>query len=610
MLKEIKNQKIARNTVLGGLFLSWVLIFLFSTMHLDLSRDVRQAFAIVQGTELPLNGQLLGGQFRLGPIWYYLLAALLWLLRDWLWMVMFLAAMAGSQVIFAYLLGKELQSRRAGIILAALVVLPSWGFYEQLFPTHVLFAPALTMAAMVAAIRYAKGGKEKYLLLQGLAFSLAIHAHPTVLVALPALLYFNFKGFFAFGCSFAALVMALFFFLLPFVPMIVYQLKSDAFVVGQFFSYAGSATEAKDWSKIYSLPFSVGGGLFYLSTVLPWGELLLWSVGFVAAVFAWAVFADKNKCAANAKKMLVNGKAWLIFGVLLLAQSAILVLLSSGHAYYYTATLRIFLFTCLAVALAKILADTNTEKCFIAALAVATLFCNALLFYGAAQWAGQGALPLNFFPLADVSAKPSEKIWLPAISSFHEAEVQRWLCTAPYHSLHGSLASHLIYNYSIEAKFGCPEKKMAVGKNSAHTNFSMSYLALPKKTGEKIEKKDSFQVGSMRIYPMLKVLGPASIPDPSVGIYPPALAAAKAGEGVNIVVSVNLNQGDVLAVTDLSQDYLKTFKVSVQEDKGGEIIPLVLDMQTRIYQCPQCGVWKLKVIFDASMKDRLDMVVF
>lgn len=605
----MKLKKINNNLLLLVLFFGYCSVFWFGTLHLDLSRDMRQAFAIVNGTELPMNGQLLGGRFRLGPVWYYLLAVLVWLFKGWLPIAMALAALAGTQVFFAYLLGKEIQDKQAGRVLAALVVFPSWAFYEQMFPTHVIFVPALVMLAMLAAVRFAKNGKQKYLLVQGLAFSLAIHAHPTALLAGLPLLYFNARGFLSFQCSLLAVAAALLLFFLPFSPMVVYQLKSDFSMAGQLFAHARGAAEAKNWAGIYLLPLLVMDGVFYISGVMHWGRMLVWMMVFVGAVFFLVAATAREKFFINTKKILSDCKNKTVFMVLLFLQSAMLVMISSGHAYYHTATLRLFILGGLAIALSKVFDGISTGKYFFSALLAATILSNVLVLYNAGRWAEKGILPVNLYPLADVFVKPSQKVGLPAVAAVHVPQVQQWLCTKDFDFLHGSLASHLIYNYSIESNFGCPGKKMAVGKSPEAFQPGRSFLGIPRQTGEKVKNKDFVSVGSMHVYPVLQALGPAFVSDSSVGAYPPYLNAAPAQNGQS-VVQVDLQQGNVLAVTNLSHDYLQMEKIQVQTESGKVLHPLATDMQTTIYQCLDCSPKKVEIIFDKNLEDRIDIVVF
>lgn len=150
---------------------------------------------------------------------------------------------------------------------------------------------------------------------------------------------------------------------------------------------------------------------------------------------------------------------------------------------------------------------------------------------------------------------------------------------------------------------------MAVGKSPEAFQPGRSFLGIPRQTGEKVKNKDFVSVGSMHVYPVLQALGPAFVSDSSVGAYPPYLNAAPAQNGQS-VVQVDLQQGNVLAVTNLSHDYLQMEKIQVQTKSGKVLHPLATDMQTTIYQCLDCSPKKVEIIFDKNLEDRIDIVVF
>ena len=52
----MKYEKINKNLLLLLFFIFYVWMFLFSAMHLDFSRDVRQAFDILNKYNYPLTG--------------------------------------------------------------------------------------------------------------------------------------------------------------------------------------------------------------------------------------------------------------------------------------------------------------------------------------------------------------------------------------------------------------------------------------------------------------------------------------------------------------------------------------------------------------------------
>lgn len=602
--------KYKKNTVLCIFYIFYISVFLFGTMHLDLSRDIRQALDIIGGDSLPLNGQLFGGRFRLGPAWYYFLAALVLVFDSWLCIVMAMAAVSGLQIFIAYLLGKELAGRPAGVLLSALMVFPSWGFFEQLMPTHFIFVLALVMAFFIGAIRYKNKGKVKYLYLQALAFSLALHAHPTALVAFLPAMYFNVHGLIRYGIKTTSLLVIVLLFLLPFSPMLVDQAQSGFPLTDQIFSHTLNAPEKRNWSKVYTLPWSVLlGGNYIPGLVMDRGGLLL---PYLIAVATFILLALSNikVFAKNTMAIMLDIKSGMVFWVLLFAQSAVLVFLSSGHAYYYGSAYRLFILASITIFLTRLTSGARFGQYFIESVILSTCLSGMMLLYGVASWSAQGVFPVNFFPLADISASSSEKILVPTLTAINERKIQAWLCEERFSALHGSLASHLIYSYAVPVYFGCPDKKMIIGSDIGGNGniYHQAYVGVSEYLGRHVQGKNHARVGGMRIYPASRSWGAAYLPGPAVEIYPPFLAPADAGE--NGVTQIALKDGDVLAITDLSQNYIANSKVVVQTLEGEDFLPIATDAQTKIYGCKDCNELNLKIIFNSNVKDRIDVVVF
>ena len=107
-----------RNLALAGLLLLLLLRVPYAASHMDIARDMWVAWRLLHGEALPLEGPVLNGIVHLGPVWYYLLAALQFLGRTWYGTIALLGFLAALQIPLAYLLGKELHSRRAGLFFA------------------------------------------------------------------------------------------------------------------------------------------------------------------------------------------------------------------------------------------------------------------------------------------------------------------------------------------------------------------------------------------------------------------------------------------------------------------------------------------------------------
>ena len=125
---------------------------------------------------------------------------------------------------------------------------------------------------------------KRHRTIQAFAFSLALHAHPTALIVVVPALYFNFFGYRCFGCNRSVLLLAALLLLLPFSPMLFYQIKEGFPLMEQVMLHAEGATQEKNWSKIYSLPLSVLSGFNYISSLLRWRNFLFWFYAFAGVV--------------------------------------------------------------------------------------------------------------------------------------------------------------------------------------------------------------------------------------------------------------------------------------------------------------------------------------
>ena len=611
--------KLSKNILLFVLFVAYIAFFFFSIVHLDFSRDVRKAFDIVNGVDFPLNGQIFGGKLRLGPMWYYFLAFLVWIFNDWLHLVIAMAAISGTQIFFAYILGKDFANKQVGLILAALLLFPSWGFFEQLLPTHVLFTPLLIIIFYIGTIRYKNKGKIKYLYIQSLAFSLALHAHPTALVAIIPSLYFNIKGFKKFGCKTHSLFIAALLFTLPFSPMLWDQAKHGFPLLEQILSHTASTSvsvsENKEWSKIYTLPFAALLGGNYISELMDGVIKPLHFYAIVVFVFLLLIAVDAKVVVKNIilETKYVGIIAW--FFILLFGQTLILIFLSSMQSYYYVTSLKLFILMTASVAVEKIINGTRLSKYFIASLFLATFCSSVALVHYAALWSQQGMMPINFFPLIDISTKKSEGILNPIVTTVHVHDLQNWLCKEESLSLHGLLANYLIYNYTLESYFGCPGKNFNIGFNGNQRDGVNAdhrrYIGISDYLAKNIKNKNSVRVGAMHIYPVSRALGTAAFANPSVQNYPLySTFSQNDSQSSDVKIVALLNQQDLLAVTDFSRNYSTDSAVVVQTIQGKKLKPIAADGQTKIYQCENCPSLELKIIFSSKIKDRIDVVVF
>lgn len=167
-----------------ALMLLHAVAYPFATVLLDSSRDLSQAWAIVQGEPL-LLGPRIDDRFHLGPVWFWLLAAPLAASKSAAFTLLCVGLLASLKFPLAYACGKRMLDARFGVFWAVALALPGWNSLQPMFPTHTNLVEALMLAALLPLIRLWQReeahGWCAYGLLQGLAF----HAHPATVLLLP-----------------------------------------------------------------------------------------------------------------------------------------------------------------------------------------------------------------------------------------------------------------------------------------------------------------------------------------------------------------------------------------------------------------------------------------
>lgn len=577
----------------------------FSFIHLDLARDFRTAFDIVDGVNFPLNGQLFGGKFRLGPVWYYFLAFLLWIFNSWIGVILVLAAISAIQIPVAYILGKELENKWAGLFFSTLIMIPSWGSFEQLYPSHTMFSSLFAMSAVICAIRHEKTGKKKYIYNESILFSLALHAHPTAIILIFPLIYFNAKSVKKHIFGLADFVICVFLFLIPFFPMFYSQATLGFPMLEQISSHSLETVKIQDFSKIYTLPINVLGGIFYISGLIDQGKIiaLMYSVFFV--IILVVIFLKKPR-SFGVEALGTWRNKFLVF-ILVLASTVTLTFLNPTHPYYYTSTLRYLILGVAAVFVVKV-TTTNEKKILFSFIFTITCISNVLFIKNTSKWSKEGVVPLNFFPLADISSAKTPTILLPATTSIQFSHIEKWLCAANYSSLHGPLGTHLIYSYVMEKKFECPEKEIFIGGSLAERNLIPGYIGIPEVASRGIKNKAAINAGSFKIYKIYKNIGNNFIGNPDQRGYPPfekkPLPYIQGKQSI-----APFKKEEILAVTNLSYEFVSPIAIIVEEG-GTRIEPFYSDMQMRLYKCSHCDGKVLEMFFDANQKEIIDAVVF
>ena len=155
--------------------------YAFSAVHTDSADELWKAWEIRHGVRYPVQGPPLGQVLHLGPAWFYLASIPLWLGLSWLGSAIFIGAVCSLKFPLAYYCGSRLLDRDLGLLWALCLLFPGWPSFEQLIflnPNAVAAAILAILALCLAPLTLLRA------FALGLAVSLGVHVHPTVLPAL------------------------------------------------------------------------------------------------------------------------------------------------------------------------------------------------------------------------------------------------------------------------------------------------------------------------------------------------------------------------------------------------------------------------------------------
>jgi len=550
----------------------------YAATHMDFSRDLFVAWRFLQGEEVPLAGPVLAGTIHLGPVWYWLLAALLALTRSGFGVVALLGLLSATQVILAWRLGRALHSERAGLLWAALLALPGWSSFEWMLPQHYLLTAPLVLAFLLCAVRYVQQRRTRWLVGMALAFVLALHAHPSSLglawIGLGVLVQSVAARRFRPGAWLAAAAVAA----LPLLPYLYWSLANDFadLRAGSAYLTDGQSTGTLANALPLLQAVAVGGTRYWLEVLLAWPPAtvaattaLLVSV-FVAALYG--LLRGLREPAARRLALIVLGSV--------VALTVTAALIRYQTTYYMTTPLRVVLLGAVALGLAPLRVPGAG---FLRGAAVAlALGLNLLCAGAAARFVVDGNWPFDFQALFDVSGargEPQRLLLLPAYAMRDSGE---FLCGQNAPSAHGAYARHLLYDYAMEMRLRCARSDvLAGGDDAARTHW----LGLARDLARSAALTPSRRVGALALFPVRRVLGGDAFATPERPLYPVHLPRVNPPEQRRY--RVVLQPGEHLAISDMA-----FFVGAAKVEFTAASRPVVLraaDAISRVYGCAGCA---------------------
>ena len=139
--------------LLAALVALHVALFPFATLVTDSGRDLANAYAVGHGGPYPEYGPGLFGRWKLGPVWFWLLALPLKLGASVTAAALFTGLLAAAKIPLAYGLGLRLLDARLGLLAALLIALPGWSSVGTLVLAHVSVVESALLATAWLALR-------------------------------------------------------------------------------------------------------------------------------------------------------------------------------------------------------------------------------------------------------------------------------------------------------------------------------------------------------------------------------------------------------------------------------------------------------------------------
>lgn len=592
-----------RTALLTVLVLLCLLRVPYAATHLDFARDLFVAWRFLQGEEVPLAGPVLAGTLHLGPVWYWLLAALLALGRSWLGVVALLGLLSASQVILAWRLGRALHSERAGLLWAALLALPAWSSFEWMLPQHYVLTAPLVLAFLLCATRYVQQRRARWLIGMSLAFVLALHAHPSSVglawIGLGVVLHAVWTRQFVLRAWLAALAAGL----LPLLPYLVWSLHND------FADFrAGSAyllDEKSTGSAVSAVPLlyqaTLGGAHYWLQTLLAWPDAAVLAVMTLLAAMVLAAAAGwlwvwRDPAQRRLFWMVVAAVSGLALTTALIRYTT---------TYYMTTPLRVVALGAIALGLAQWRGFRFVRGLHGAAITLA-LGLNVLCGVAAARYVVSGNWPFSFQALFNVTQPTTEPVRLLLLPAYAMSDSGAFLCGQRAPSVHGAYARHLLYDYAMEMRLACARNDAQAGGADAYRTH---WLGLSRAVAKAAGLAPSRRVGGLALFPVHAVLAGDAFGMPAVPLYPVHLPRVNAQEQRRF--RVTLESGQHLAISDMA-----FFVGAAQAGFAGDerrVRLAAADAVTRVYACADCAAGE-SIAFDLLLTTQYlsdtDVVVF
>ena len=290
----------------------------------DTLRDMYFAQQLATGAQWPLDGPVIYNTLHLGPLWYYLLGAALWLLPFPLTVPATIACIAASKYLLAYLIGRRYGGAQLGLLFALASFAPGWSSFALAAMTHTTAVEAAVLFGFWSSLYYRDRPGPTRALVLGLAATAMFHAHPTTLLLGSLCVLYALSIVDKWTLKLRDLALAGLVGLLSLAPMLIAQAQAGYADLVTLHGYAARDPAVPTLARLGNLLLSLTAyGTDYAARY--WLELAPgWRRGLVAAHLAG--LAACLLAALRAQTPQRRRLAWVLLGLLPLQSIFVLAL--------------------------------------------------------------------------------------------------------------------------------------------------------------------------------------------------------------------------------------------------------------------------------------------
>lgn len=437
-----------------------VALFGFATLVTDSGRDLANAWAVGHGGPYPTYGPSLFGHWKLGPAWFWILALPLRLSGSIVGTAIFVGLLAAAKIPLAYALGQRLVDARLGLIAAALIALPGWDSVGTLVIAHTSVVESAMLATFWLALVAWQERRPALVLAASLMLALALHAHPTTLLAASAVALALWRAVLAprrWGWL-AACAAA---FVLLFLPALLAEMQSGWPQATATLSYLDQSHPGARLTRLPQTLWALiaGGAWFATRFLLPAPAASLWWLAH-SVLLGVAILGAIRLVLQRFDPAITEVAARRWFVVMLpgaLAAVAFIVLLRDATPTWMVYSLAPFGIFLLALGWYGLLQYRRGAMWVVALLALASIGTNVGLLQQRIAWENAGRVLLPGGSIGDITSwRTAASIYSPWLSVAQFDALAQEACAQPDTLvLHGQLAMTFDFSQGVAARLHC-----------------------------------------------------------------------------------------------------------------------------------------------------------